>query len=194
MVVDSDKELRVHQLAHDVVGLVRKGKRAPDGVARVLQLINDDPGFEAVLFPSAAVVLGSHQIDCDSDPFVPKNWKVESHTKGGTLIWDPSKLKLHFSPNQQNGKVIEGHKLRKELENEPVLNANVLDYLLKHPELIPEDWEEKYIFFWGTIYRDSDGDLCVRCLDWDDGRWYWDCFWLGGDWGASFPAVVRASL
>lgn len=55
MVVNSDTELRVHQLAHDVVGLVRKGKRSPDGVARVLQMINDDVGWEAALFPPEGV-------------------------------------------------------------------------------------------------------------------------------------------
>jgi len=140
----------------------------------------------------AEVSVVCHQIDCDSNPFVPKNWEVESHTKGGTLTWDPSKLKLHLSPNQQNSKVIEGNKLREELESEQILNANVLDYLLVHTELIPKDWKGKYVFFWGTIYRRSDGGLCVRYLHWYGGRWYWGCNWLGYDFDDGYPALLRA--
>jgi len=47
------------------------------------------------------------------------------------------------------------------------MNANVLDYLLAHPELIPEDWKNKYVFFWGTIYRYSSGGLrSLPLLEW----------------------------
>jgi len=88
-----------------------------------------------------------HIIDCDANPYLPEGWKeVEYHKKGGMFEWDPTKVRLHLSPNQQNNKTIKGHNLRKELEQEPVLNANVLDYLLAHPEPIPEDWKEKLSF------------------------------------------------
>lgn len=122
-------------------------------------------------------------INCDADPFVPEGWEVEEHIKGGQFQWNPNGIKLYLSKKQQNGS-IEGNKLRKELANEPVLNANILDYLLAHPELIPEEWKGKYIFFWGTIYRYSDGRLCVRCLYWSGDRWYWRGRWLGGDFSS----------
>jgi hypothetical protein len=105
------------------------------------------------------------------------------------LEWNPAKVCLHLSPNQQSGKIIKGHKLRKELEKEPVLNANVCDYLLAHPELIPEEWKGKHIFFWGTIYRGSDGDLYVRYLYWCGSQWHWDYYWLGDDWSSDNPAL-----
>jgi len=131
-----------------------------------------------------------HIIDCDANPFLPVGWKgIESHKKGGMLEWNPTKVKLYLSPNQQDGKTIKGHNLRKELENEPVLNANVLDYLLAHPELIPEEWKEKYVYFWGTIYRDSVGRLCVRYLCFIGGRWRWGCDWLGIDRDSNSPAA-----
>ena len=41
--------------------------------------------------------------------------------------------------------------------------------------------------------RDSDGNLYVRYLNWNDGRWNWDYNWLDNDWNASYPAVVRAT-
>ncbi len=137
----------------------------------------------------AKIVVVKHVIDCDADPFLPEGWKVESHKKGGSLEWDPTKVRLHLSPNQQNGKCIVGNKLRKELESEPVFNANVLDFLLKHPELILEEWKGKYVYFWGTIFRDSDGYLHVRYLSWLDGRWDWFFHWLGDAWYDIGPAA-----
>ena len=118
-------------------------------------------------------------IDCDADPFVPDGWTVEEHKKGGQLDFNPANLRFYLAAGQKNGKSMQGHKLRKDLAHMSVMNANVLDYLLANPDLIPEDWKNqeggntRYIFFWGTIYRYSDGDLCVRCLYWDDGRWGW---------------------
>lgn len=140
-----------------------------------------------------------HLIDCDADPFLPSGWTVESHKKGGQFAFDPAKIKLYLSLNQQGGKYIEGNKLRKELANEPTLNANVLEFSLKNPHLIPEEWKKdasgntRYIFFWGTIYRSSLGSLCVRCLCWNGGSWYWDYRWLDYDWNGDYPAAVLAS-
>ncbi len=138
-------------------------------------------------------------IDLDSDPFIPNSWKVESHQKQGQLKWDSKKIKLYLSDSQKNGKTIQGHKLRKELEKQKVLNANLLDFLLKNPEFIPEDWKvdengkTRYIFFWGTVYRDSSDNLCVRDLYWDDGKWRWSCNWLVYDWDVLYPSVALAS-
>ena len=144
----------------------------------------------------ASIMVLEHVIDCDVTPFVPSGWKVEEHQKGGALRWDKERQKdaLFLAIAQKSGR-IEGNKLRKELElaKEPVLNANVLDYLLANPHLIPEEWKGKYVFFWGTIYRASIGGLCVRCLHWHGDEWYWNCLWLGNDWHDDYPAALRAS-
>ncbi|MDO8633009.1 MAG: hypothetical protein Q7K38_00455, partial [Candidatus Wildermuthbacteria bacterium] len=81
----------------------------------------------------------------------------------------------------------------KELAGKPVMNANVLDYLLKNPHLIPDEWKGKYLFFWGTVYRGSVGCLYVRYLCWRGVRWGWDCRWLGSGWDGRYPAALRAS-
>lgn len=146
-----------------------------------------------VLLGHASIVVPEHLIDLDADPFVPDGWKVEEHRKGGQFKWNAAKVALYLSKKQQNGKWIEGHKLREELKGRSVFNANLLDYLLKNPHLIPEEWKGKYVFFWGTVYRYSDGYLCVRCLCWDGGRWDWDYYWLDRDWNDPDPAVVPAS-
>ncbi|MFA4880707.1 MAG: hypothetical protein WC650_03740 [Candidatus Doudnabacteria bacterium] len=147
--------------------------------------------------------VNQHIIDCDADPFLPTGWKVEKHytDKGssGQFAWDSANVKLYLSENQIDGKYVEGNKLREELADMPVLNANVLDYLLTHPHLIPEEWKKDdngnilYIFFWGTIYRYSDGDLCVRCLYFFGGEWSWRYRWLGRGWGDDHPAALLAS-
>ena len=142
-----------------------------------------------------------HLIDLDTDPFIPDGWKVEEHQKGAQFKWDASRVALYLSEQQKNGKWIGGNKLREELAGKPVYNANLLDYLLANPHLTPEDWKKdekgitRFIFFWGTIYRDSNGVLCVRYLYWDDddGRWDWSIDWLGDAWRDYDPAAVPAS-
>ncbi len=156
--------------------------------------------FRDVVRGYAKVVTTQHIIDCDAKLFIPNGWRVENEDQlvsriRGQLILDTSKIKLYLSSKQQDGKYIEGNKLRKELASDPVLNANVLDYLLKfeNQHLIPEEWKDKYIFFWGTIYRDSDDNLCVRFLCFNDGAWYWGYSWLGHGFCGSYPAAVLAS-
>lgn len=142
----------------------------------------------------------THVIDCDADPFIPYDgWTVEKHQQRGQFTWDPSKIKHYRSQNQMKGKRIEGNKLRKELVDQPTENANLLDYLLKSPHLIPEAWKKDeegntlYTFFWGTIYRGAGGRLYVRCLCFSEGHWQTNFRWLGRDFDVYDPAAVRAS-
>ena len=153
-----------------------------------------------VLRGQAEVTIVNHVIDLDAPPLIPYDgWSVEEHKPGGQFKWDPTKINLYLSPNQQGGKSIEGHKLRAELVNQPVMNANLLDYLLAHPHLIPEDWKRdaegntRFVHFWGTIYRNSGRDLCVRYLFWDGGRWQAGCNWLGSGWPVRYPAARLAN-
>lgn len=129
-------------------------------------------------------------IDLDAKPYVPDGWKVEEHIEGGEFKWNLEKVGFYWSKKQKDGNVIGGNDLRKELKNKPVFNANLLDFLLKNPHLIPDSWKGKAIFFWGTIYRGSDGHLYVRCLRWNGDRWCWNNYWLENDWNSAYPAAV----
>lgn len=117
--------------------------------------------------------------------------------KDGLYVGD-KKVVLTFSERQQNGKTIQGHELREELTGKPVLNANIMDTLLAHPHLIPEDWKKDangntiYIFFWATGYR-LGGLLCVRFFFWVGGKWYSLYGNLDFRWGASSPAASLTS-
>ncbi len=134
-----------------------------------------------------------HVIDCDTNPFVPKGWKVEEHQKQGMVKWSKFLITLFLAEGQEDGKSIVGNELRKLLKGVRVMNANVLDFLLKHPGLIPDEWKGKAVFFWGTVYRYSDGDLYVRYLYWVDATWRWSGHWLDRDWHVGYPAAVHAS-
>jgi hypothetical protein len=61
-----------------------------------------------------------------------------------------------------------------------VLNVNVLDYLLEHQELIPEEWKQFNIYFIGTYYAipiykgvSTPSLKLVPYLFWDSGDLCW---------------------
>ncbi|MDP3764526.1 MAG: hypothetical protein Q8Q95_02805 [bacterium] len=146
----------------------------------------------------AEITYPEHIINCSADPFVPEGWSVEEHQKSGSFKWSPAEVQFYLSELQKQDKVIKGDELRHELAGKPVYNANVLDYLLAHPHLIPEAWKKdeqgrtQYIFFWGTIYRGRGGGLYVRCLCWGGCGWGWGCGWLGGGFRGGGPVALRA--
>lgn len=115
------------------------------------------------------------------------------------LYLDGRRVVLSQSVRQLNGKTIKGHDLRDELSGMPVLNANVLDALYEHHELIPDDWKKdkqgrtRFIYFWGTIYRSGDRRLCVRYLCFWDGGWVRTHDWLGHIFsGQNWAAVLES--
>ena len=130
-----------------------------------------------------------HLINLDTNPFVPEGCFVEKHQTGGDWEFNPAKLELYLSDNQQRV-TINGIDLQKELLGKKVSNANVLDYLLENPYFIPERWKGRSVLFWGTIYRNSNGDRCVRCLRWEGSRWCWRYDLIKRDMGRCSPALV----
>lgn len=139
-------------------------------------------------------------IDTDAQPKIPyEGWTIESHKGMGKVKWKPESLELYLSEKQKDGRYINGNRLRQELEELPILNACILDFLEEHPELTPESWKKdengntRYIYFWGTIFCDSHGSLYVRYWCWRDGAWRRSYDWLGSHWGGQSPALVLAS-
>jgi hypothetical protein len=138
------------------------------------------------------------EIDTTSTPKIPSWLKSieENDTSLGTIEWDKESYKdsLFLSPEQIAKKSIKGEDLLTLIKKEkiPVLNSNVLDYLLEHKDEIPEEWKGKRIYFWGTIFRRSGGDRDVRYLAWDGSDWDDHSRWLGHDWDDHEPAVRLA--
>ncbi|MFA4880075.1 MAG: hypothetical protein WC650_00425 [Candidatus Doudnabacteria bacterium] len=116
--------------------------------------------------------------------------KVEKCEDG--LYINDHRVILYLSEQQKGGKVISGFKLNEELLGKPVLHPNILDALLEHLDLIPEDWKKRYlyIFFWAVIFRDSDGRFFVRFLYFDGERWQWGYSGIYVGWDNDDPAAL----
>ncbi len=140
-----------------------------------------------------------HLIDFDKAPSVPKGWTILPDAKQlpnrvrGTMKFDSKKVALHLDDGQKDGKWIQGNKLRQKLEKVPVYGAQLGDFYMANLHLIPEEWKGKAVFFWGTIYRDAGGRLCVRFLYWRGDGWVWVYRWLDVDFNGRSPAAVSAS-
>lgn len=149
-------------------------------------------------------------IDTNINPRLPfAGATIEKHARVGKvtiekradgLYIDGKKVILYRSQRQMDGKAIRGYELRMELDGQPVLSASILDFLIVHPEYIPEEWKEKdkngniiLIFFWATIYCDSGGGFFVRCLYWYDGVWSEGYYWLDRGWSSGYPAAALVS-
>ena len=149
----------------------------------------------SVLRGYACITAVTHVIDCDADPFVPDGFTLEAHKKDGQFSFGPAQVVFHQVDGQRDNRSIKGTRLRTMLEDLPVLNVNVLDFLLTNPHLIPEEWKSKvstrYIYFWGTIYRDSRTNLYVRCLCWSEMRWRSHTSNLNDYWKYYDTAAVR---
>lgn len=111
--------------------------------------------------------------------------KIESHPDRDDIIeLDTTKLK-RLQPLEQ-GEVIKGHEYLKRLKasGEPLLDVRAMEELIKpeNQHLIPEEWKKGYTYFFGTIFSNSDGNLCVPYLRWVGDGWHWVDRWLYADW------------
>lgn len=72
------------------------------------------------------------------------------------------------------------------------LNADHFFDLWINKEKIPEAWKgfTGFITFDGDILLDPDGDRCVLCLGWLEGKWWWNYYWLVSDWNMDTPSAV----
>ncbi len=145
-------------------------------------------------------------VDCDVNPVTHKTCLVDVHQEMGcveverrqkegedNLYVNGERVVLHRSEKQQKG-IVAGNELREELEGMKVLNANILDHLIKNPELYPESWKKDdegndlCIPYWGTVYLDFDTKPFVRCSYWQDGKVHSRFKWLTSAFGSTDPA------
>jgi hypothetical protein len=114
-------------------------------------------------------------VDCSADPLILKPCKVRNHDKGS------SETKLSFKTiglllaGDQHNALAEKVYERLKKKKVRLLNANVLDFLLKNQVLIPDSCKELTIVFWGTIYEYENGELFVRTLSWIPADKNWAC-------------------
>ena len=131
--------------------------------------------------------------------FIGEGWSIIEQDENSLKITELDLSKVQLVTILKDGETsVGGEEKQKRLKNAKHirLDAAILQVLFENQHLIPESWKEKtkgqttYIFFDGTILRDSRGDRCVLFLYWCGGQWHWDCRWLGGGWGVNNPSVV----
>jgi len=141
----------------------------------VLQVINGRSEIKKI----------EHWIDTETDAkeFNTYNLaKVKRHEKSKRFDFMMAKMFLYQSPKQKKsgGKSIfvqeDGISLIKKLKTKSsegyiTLNGNVLEYLLEHQEIIPKEWRDKNIFFFGTEYYDFGGSGMFRFMHYNGRRW-----------------------
>ena len=164
-----------------------------------IKMLTERKGFltqvREALYGRSEIKPVEYTVDLDAPPFIPKGWVVETHLKGGRFKFGDAKVTLYSSENQRIGKCAEVTELQKELESQTVLNANLLDFYLAHPNIIPENWKGKHIYFQGTVYRHTCCYRCVRYLCWNrwsDSQWCWDFSAIEFGKGLSGPVAVSS--
>lgn len=109
-------------------------------------------------------------INCNGTPDVPDpSWTVESSQPDGTYMFDPAAIKLISFESRTTA--TKGQKMLDKVKDTG-LNACVADYLLSHPDLIPETWKTKHVVFPGTIFKDAAGNRCLKFIYFWEGEWH----------------------
>jgi hypothetical protein len=130
-----------------------------------------------ILNGQAIIVYPKHVINLDSPPLVLEKRSLKEHRGKGLFKFSPSAIKL--APVRVGKGTNQG--LHLWFLSKRAINANVLDYLLSHQELIPERWKGLRICFPGTTYVDKSDFTSVRALFWHRGEKMWKSCeeWLG---------------
>lgn len=128
-----------------------------------------------------------HIIDCDAAPNKISQMKFDYHKKMGILSIIPSKIYLmpaSYFCNEIIEDTLSLYCFNSVILDDKGLNANVVDYFLKHKECIPDDWKGKKICFYNTkchykgkSYRHTPHILCLKWEFWrDDYNNYWTMY------------------
>ena len=183
------------------------GRKAGWGQIEWAKLAHDEAmmrKIRLVLLGFGSIKVSETLINCDTDPYVPEGLVVVEHQRDGWFNWDASQVwvakqvRLYLDESQCVEGGVKGTKLRKSLAAQPVLNANVLDFLLANKQLIPEEWKNTgahghgpIISFWGTIYRDGHDLMHVRYLRWYFSEWRTFTGLLHNKWTSNNPTLVH---
>jgi hypothetical protein len=142
-----------------------------EGLQKII-IEGQSPLFLQVVDGIADIKLADGFINCNVDPYCPSDWRVDSHTFDGIIKFSPDKV--HLGLRRTHGVDSEGWStFIHDKDFMQYMNATVLDYLLKHPDRIPEEWKKYKVYFLGTVYASTDGLLFVRYLYYDNGAWSW---------------------
>ena len=156
-----------------------------------------------VIFDSPRVINIDRSIPFDPKTFIDDGWSIEEQDERSIALTEINLTEVMFDSTLKKGeKIIKGEDKLKRLKkktNRIRLDAGIFKTLWENQILIPLKWKEQtkgkttFIFFNGTVLRNSHGSRFVLCLYWSDGEWDWHYDWLESDWDANDPSAVLES-
>lgn len=105
--------------------------------------------------------------------------RIRNHN--GDLYINDRKVVLFHSKKRKPRMTITAYKFLEEISDKQALNVNVLNFLLEHPGLIPENWKHENVLFPGTIFGSGEDDQLAVYLYYYAGKWKWGKQRLGND-------------
>ncbi|MCI5108351.1 MAG: hypothetical protein MRY49_00705 [Candidatus Pacebacteria bacterium] len=176
----SESPYSIGQMAQLVKVLTIKGWSSED-IAQFAQY-PDHKTIRAISNGKSGLNLHS-PINTTKHPSIPPLWHIESHDPSlgtitlekradGELYVNGRKVVLFIHKSQTP--VVQLDTLQEKVTRKfggILLNATILEYLLKHQELIPLSWKLKSVLFLGTTFGNHDGKDFVRCLCWAGPGW-----------------------
>jgi len=147
------QSLKQQNMKSEIVKLIaalKKERYKPEEVAKLRQLL---PRLRDIIYGRAEVMVVKHVVDCNIDPVVPEDWKLHRHNGIGKLELELKNGKLHRLVDER------GRRISLNRRRAP---ANVLDYLVASPHIIPDDRET--IYFRGTEFLHPGKFICIRVL------------------------------
>ncbi|MBI2099710.1 hypothetical protein HYT45_04910 [Candidatus Uhrbacteria bacterium] len=100
-----------------------------------------------------------------------EDWElVEDMTKDSVPV---AQLQLISFPERWEGVTLLGRVKNFAKKERAILGQRQAECLLEHQEEIPPEWRNYYLFFPGTIYRESD-HLLFLYLYWYGDKWHLD--------------------
>ena len=179
-----------------------------------LQKIVDDPKeagkqFTIFLKNGGKVIVSAQTIinidrskPFDPTTFIGNGFSIDEQDDKSLALTEIDLTKVMFDTTLEKGeKTVKGENKLKRLKEKNVirLDVGIFKELWENQHLTPEKWKENtnknttFLFFDGSILRNSNDDRFVLCLYWNGGRWVWSYYWLGNDFNVSIPSAVLAS-
>ena len=165
------------------------GRKLGAGKEFWAKLAHDKDFFEKILAVTdgLAEICSEHFIDtgvtpsCENIPWVSDGaWKIDKNKKLGKIFIGGKKIKLFLAKEYFKFQtMMDAYQM---IDDEPFLNALVIEHFLKYPETIPVTWKKYNIYFFGTAYIDGLENIFVRYLFFDKNEWKTGHSWIGAGW------------
>ncbi len=136
-------------------------------VEAIINKLGGGEGVNRFLAGDWEVAIKRHVINTNLEPYRDDEFFGIAKNKAllkdnGLLKWDPEKILLYKTPS--HSKRLSLSEQLKSISTKPLLNACVRDYLLKHTELLPQEWTSSILCFGGTIFRDRNNNMFLPTI------------------------------